>query len=146
MTSYRLGTLSEKHKKDSILKLIKSTTHEFANSTTIHGITYVFDRGIKAFDNLLWLLVVFFGAGIAVYMSVLAWNTWKEAPVLTSVSSTGLPLQKIDFPAITICSQGLIQVYIFFSKAWSRRPFIHSSGGSEFTTLILHIPDLNLRS
>ena len=119
MTSYRLGTLSEKHKKDSILKLIKSTTHEFANSTTIHGITYVFDRGIKAFDNLLWLLVVFFGAGIAVYMSVLAWNTWKEAPVLTSVSSTGLPLQKIDFPAITICSQGLIQVYIF-----SRRPLI----------------------
>ena len=117
MTSYRLGTLSEKHKKDSILKLIKSTTHEFANSTTIHGINYVFDRGIKAFDNLLWLLVVFFGAGIAVYMSVLAWNTWKEAPVLTSVSSTGLPLQKIDFPAITICSQGLIQVYIFFSKA-----------------------------
>ena len=117
MTSYRLGTLSEKHKKDSILKLIKSTTHEFANSTTIHGITYVFDRGIKAFDNLLWLMVVSIGAGIAVYMSVLAWNTWKEAPVLTSVSSTGLPLQKIDFPAITICSQGLIQVYIFFSKA-----------------------------
>ena len=116
MTSYRLGTLSEKHKKDSILKLIKSTTHEFANSTTIHGITYVFDRGIKAFDNLLWLLVVFFGAGIAVYMSVLAWNTWKEAPVLTSVSSTGLPLQKIDFPAITICSQGLIQVYIFLAR------------------------------
>ena len=146
MTSYRSGGIFQKHEKDSILKVIKSTTHEFANSTTIHGITYVFDRGIKAFDNLLWLLVVCFGTGIAVYMSVLAWNTWKEAPVLTSVSSTGLPLQKIDFPAITICSQGLIQVYIFFSKAWSRRPFIHSSGGSEFTTLILHIPDLNLRS
>ena len=113
MTSYRSSAISQKHKKDSILKVIKSTTHEFANSTTIHGITYVFDRGIKAFDNLLWLLVVSFGAGIAVYMSVLAWNTWKEAPVLTSVSSTGLPLQKIDFPAITICSQGLIQVHIY---------------------------------
>ena len=124
MTSYRSGEISQKHKKDSILKVIKSTTHEFANSTTIHGITYVFDRGIKAFDNLLWLLVVSFGAGIAIYMSVLAWNTWKEAPVLTSVSSTGLPLQKIDFPAITICSQGLIQVYIFSSKACSRRPLI----------------------
>ena len=117
MTSYRLGTLSENRKKYSILKVIKSTTHEFANSTTIHGITYVFDRGIKVLDNLIWLLVVSFGAGIAIYMSVLAWNTWKEAPVLTSVSSTGLPLRKIDFPAITICSQGLIQVYISSSKA-----------------------------
>ena len=124
MTSYGLGTLSEKRKKDSILKVIKSTTHEFANSTTVHGITYVFDRGIKALDNLLWLLVVCLGTGIAIYMSVLAWNTWKEAPVITSVSSTGLPLQKVDFPAITICSQGLIQVYIFSSKACSRRPLI----------------------
>ena len=124
MTSYRLGTLSENRKKDSILKVIKSTTHEFANSTTVHGITYVFDRGIKALDNLLWLLVVCLGTGIAIYMSVLAWNTWKEAPVITSVSSTGLPLQKVDFPAITICSQGLIQVYIFSSKACSRRPLI----------------------
>ena len=78
----------------------------------------------KAFDNLLWLLVVCLGTGIAIYMSVLAWNTWKEAPVITSVSSTGLPLQKVDFPAITICSQGLIQVYIFSSKACSRRPLI----------------------
>ena len=124
MTGYRLGTLSEKRKKDSILRVIKSTTHEFANSTTVHGITYVFDRGIKALDNLLWLLVVCLGTGIAIYMSVLAWNTWKEAPVITSVSSTGLPLQKVDFPAITICSQGLIQVYIFSSKACSRRPLI----------------------
>ena len=94
------------------LQAANSTIHEFASSTTIHGISYVFDRAIKAIDHVLWLLVVCFGAGVAVYMSLDAWNTWKEAPVLTSVSSTGLPLRKIDFPAITICSQGLIQVRI----------------------------------
>ena len=96
------------------LKAANSTLHEFAESTTIHGIAYVFDRAIKCLDNILWLLVVCFGAGVAVYMSLDAWNTWKDAPVLTSVSSTGLPLRKIDFPAITICSQGLIQVMFFF--------------------------------
>ena len=92
------------------LKAINSTVHEFASSTTIHGIAYVFDRAIKTIDHILWSLVVCFGAGVAVYMSLDAWNTWKEAPVLTSVHSTGLPLQNVDFPAITICSQGLIQV------------------------------------
>ena len=97
------------------LKAANSTLHEFAESTTIHGIAYVFDRAIKGLDNILWFLVVCFGAGVAVYMSLDAWNTWKDAPVLTSVSSTGLPLRNIEFPAITICSQGLIQVmFVFF--------------------------------
>ena len=96
---------------------IGSTVQEFAKITTIHGVAYVFDRAIKSIDKLLWFLIVCFGASVAVYMSLDAWKTWKDAPVLTSVSSTGLPLRKIDFPAITICSQGLIQVNDFKSKA-----------------------------
>ena len=96
---------------------IGSTVQEFAKITTIHGIAYIFDRAIKSIDKLLWFLIVCFGAGVAVYMSLDAWKTWKDAPVLTSVSSTGLPLRKIDFPAITICSQGLIQVNYLKSKA-----------------------------
>lgn len=99
------------------LMAIGSTVQEFAKITTIHGIAYIFDRAIKSIDKFLWFLIVCFGAGVAVYMSLDAWKTWKDAPVLTSVSSTGLPLRKIDFPAITICSQGLIQVNDFKSKA-----------------------------
>ena len=104
------------------LKAANSTLHEFAESTTIHGIAYVFDRAIKGLDNILWLLVVCFGAGVAVYMSLDAWNTWKDAPVLTSVSSTGLPLRNIEFPAITICSQGLIQVMFFYCHQYFKNP------------------------
>ena len=48
------------------LKAANSTLHEFAESTTIHGIAYVFDRAIKGLDNILWFLVVCFGAGVAV--------------------------------------------------------------------------------
>ena len=106
------------------LKAANSTLHEFAESTTIHGIAYVFDRAIKGLDNILWLLVVCFGAGVAVYMSLDAWNTWKDAPVLTSVSSTGLPLRNIEFPAITICSQGLIQVMFFYYKLKQKYLFL----------------------
>ena len=108
------GNSAKKKKRDGMkpFKAIDSTVHEFASSTTIHGIAYIFDRALKVLDNILWFLVVCFGAGVAIYMSLDAWNTWKDAPVLTSVSSTGLPLRKIDFPAITICSQGLIQVVI----------------------------------
>ena len=113
MAAFRSGGNSAKKKKSDGMKPFKaidSTVHEFASSTTIHGIAYIFDRALKVLDKVLWFLVVCFGAGVAIYMSLDAWNTWKDAPVLTSVSSTGLPLRKIDFPAITICSQGLIQV------------------------------------
>ena len=93
-----------------IFKAIKSTLCQFANATTIHGVAYVFDRTIQALDNLLWFISVCVGAGLAIHMSLDAWKTWKESPVLTSVRSTGLPLQNVDFPAITICSHGLIKV------------------------------------
>ena len=63
---------------------IGSTVQEFAKITTIHGIAYIFDRAIKSIDKLLWFLIVCFGAGVAVYMSLDAWKTWKDAPVLTS--------------------------------------------------------------
>ena len=103
--------------KGSCVRAIRSTVQEFASNTTIHGVTYVFDNAVKALDNILWFFVVCVSAGIAIYMSLDAWNTWKEAPVLTSISSTGLPLQKVDFPAITICSQGFIKViYITISN------------------------------
>ena len=93
-----------------IFKAIELTLCQFANVTTIHGVAYVFDMTIKALDHLLWFISVCLGAGLAIHMSVDAWKTWKESPVLTSVHSTGLPIQNVDFPAITICSQGLIKV------------------------------------
>ena len=91
---------------------IKSTIQEFARTTTIHGIAYVFDNALKTFDRILWILAVCLGTGFAIILSLEAWIDWKDSPVLTSVSSTGLPIQNIDFPAITICSQGLIKVII----------------------------------
>ena len=93
-----------------ICKAIHSTLCEFANATTVHGLAYVFDKTIKAIDTVFWFIAVCFGTGLAIYMSIDAWNEWKSSPVLTSIRSTGLPLQNISFPAITICSQGLIKV------------------------------------
>ena len=37
-----------------------------------------------------------------------AYNNWQDNPVLTSVSTTAMPIAEIEFPAITICGQGSI--------------------------------------
>ena len=57
---------------------IENTVVQFASSTSIHGIAYVFDRGIQACDRFLWLLLVCFGAGLAIHMSHEAWTDWKS--------------------------------------------------------------------
>ena len=115
MTDSTVGVIPTKKREIlglGTIRKIKSTIQEFASTTTIHGIAYVFDNALKPFDRILWILAVCLGTGFAIILSLEAWIDWKDSPVLTSVSSTGLPIQNIDFPAITICSQGLIKVII----------------------------------
>ena len=112
-TSVSSSTISsETLKQKSHWRVFKDTVNEYASSSSAHGIAYIFDNALKAFDRILWILAVCLGIGFAIILSLKAWIDWKDSPVLTSVSSTGLPIQNIDFPAITICSQGLIKVII----------------------------------
>ena len=60
------------------LKIGKLTIFQFASNTSIHGIAYVFDKNIQKCDRLLWLILVCFGAGIAIHMSHQAWTNWKS--------------------------------------------------------------------
>ena len=42
------------------------------------------------------------------------YEDWQANPTVTYLKTTGLPLSDIDFPSITICSQGSIyEVNIF---------------------------------
>ena len=95
-----------------LFKKIYSTVEKFSETTSIHGIGHVFDSGSKVLDKFLWLFVTIFAASVAIYMSLNTWHTWNSSPILTTVSSTGLPIKNIEFPAITICSQGLIKEVI----------------------------------
>ena len=49
-------------------------------------------------------------------LSKKAYNDWQDNPVLTSVSTTAMPIAEIAFPAITICGQGSIAEVSFGKK------------------------------
>ena len=59
--------------------------------------------------RVLWLAICITSLCLGVYWTVEAWNQWKDAPILTTVLDTGRPIEHIDYPGITICSQGWIQ-------------------------------------
>ena len=50
--------------------------------------------------------MVAFG-GLAAHLSVEVYLEWQERQVVTVLADTELPVTQLDFPAVTICSDGL---------------------------------------
>ena len=57
------------------------TTEDFAERTSIHGISYVFDRGLKIVDRLLWAVLVIGFLGLAFYLTWNSWTQWRDEQV-----------------------------------------------------------------
>lgn len=51
------------------------TIENFANRSSIHGVSYIFNKHITVVDRLLWAFVVFASLAIA---AVLAWDLWIQ--------------------------------------------------------------------
>ena len=47
---------------------------------------------------------------LRVYWSIHLYLDWQEKPVLTTVTTTALPVSQVDFPALTICSEGKLKL------------------------------------
>ena len=59
--------------------------------------------------------MVSLGFGFAVALSISAYIDWKKNPVLTTIGTTGHPIEKVEFPAITICAQVNTLILIVFN-------------------------------
>ena len=42
----------------------------------------------------------------SIHSTIETWNEWQDNPTITTINTTAYPIQNIEFPAITICSQG----------------------------------------
>ena len=42
----------------------------------------------------------------SIHSTIQTWNEWQDNPTITTINTTAYPIQNIEFPAITICSQG----------------------------------------
>ena len=88
--------------KMGLLKTVK----EYSESSTVHGVGYIFASGQHVLERLLWVLVVLVGISLATFFSVEAYLAWGDFPVITSVSTTALPIEDLAWPSVTLCNQG----------------------------------------
>ena len=103
----------DRHVKKSFHHTATKTATEYSKASSLHGIQYILETERHLLGSrLLWLTIVISAAAVGVLWSRLAYHEWQGNPVLTSVHTTGKPISEIDFPAITICSQGSINEVI----------------------------------
>ena len=102
-------TFSGKRKKLSRTNLVLHTTKEYASSSTIHGFAYVFDYRHSVSARCLWTVVVILAFSLTIYQMTSLYTQWKNDPVITTLDTVALPIEDIEFPAVTICPQGSVQ-------------------------------------
>ena len=101
------------------------TLKEYSSASTTHGIAYVFEDDRLILERVLWIIVIIIAIFFAASLSISAYTNWQDDPVLTSVGTTGLPIEKVLFPSITICAQG------------SAREIVDSAFVKQFTEYLL---------
>ena len=72
----------------------------FCLSTTLHGISY-WHNATSTLAKCLWAFVTFCGVAFSAHFIYDANQGWQNDPTVTFVKT--IPIQKIQFPAITVC-------------------------------------------
>ena len=80
---------------------------EYANHSTVHGISYIFDKSIGIVDRVLWLIIVICSLCMVLGMINSSYNSWQENQVITTLKSTTKPVSELGFPSVTICADGM---------------------------------------
>ena len=86
---------------------LSKTLQDYSETATVHGVSYVFSRSLPLPDRILWALTTFTCLALAVYWSTTAYSNWQENLVVTSLKNPAMPVSKLPFPAVTICTSGL---------------------------------------
>ena len=92
----------KKGKQRAFLK----TAEEYSSCTTIHGVSYAFDRDSGVLDRILWTLVVVALLVFAVYLNYNIWTQWRDGQVEIIIQPMragpkGLRVESASLKAVT---------------------------------------------
>jgi hypothetical protein len=102
--NYKMGKEKKKPKeKNGTFQIL----HEYSEYSTIQGIVYIFQTRQSLVGRIVWVIIVAFMLLLGSYWSIQSYVDWQNNPVLTTVQTTAYPVKEIEFPAVTICGQGM---------------------------------------
>ena len=114
--------------RPKIYWILGKTSREYASATTAHGFSYIAEEGQSVIARTGWTLIVILAVAFTVVQMTTLYQQWKDDPVITTLDTAALPIEDIEFPAVTICPQGSVsgimssvlfkQLKEYISKKW----------------------------
>jgi acid-sensing ion channel, other len=86
--------------KTSHWQTAKKLFFDFSNQSTIHGVSYIAEKGRSWFERVWWILVICISV---LCCGQLIMDAWKISPIIISFTDKPTPIWQIPFPAVTIC-------------------------------------------
>ncbi len=92
---------------------MRNLIFEYSQTSIIAGFHYIFEPKVSTLGKIFWLFLIVMLTILGTYMSIQNYMQWKDEPVITTLASTGLPISKVSFLSVVICSQGYTAEIIF---------------------------------
>ncbi|XP_031340951.1 pickpocket protein 28-like [Photinus pyralis] len=86
---------------------------QYCESTTIHGIKYVGERGRFIVERLLWIAVLIVVCACCVTLIHKMYSKWTTSPTVVTFAKSETPIHQIPFPAVTICPEAKFNPEVF---------------------------------
>ena len=101
-----MGLLPHPEKSPKLKSKTFQIIEGFACRSSVHGVSYIFDRTVSVFDRLLWTIICLASVLFAVYLIHNTYTDWQDDQVITTLKNVAQPVTDYDFPAFTICGAG----------------------------------------
>ncbi|XP_075972068.1 pickpocket protein 28-like [Anticarsia gemmatalis] len=93
--------------------LAREIFYDYANNTTLHGLSYTTKKELTLIEKTFWLVTFIASLCICAYQIQNVFIKWKTSPVIVSFSEHLVPVSKVPFPAVTICPQVKIRPWLY---------------------------------
>ena len=85
------------------LSQLKRDIYSYFDETTVHGFRYVVG-GRDVFERAFWVIVILLGFTLSSILVLQSFENWESTPLQTTIETVSLPIEELDFPAITVCN------------------------------------------
>lgn len=85
--------------------LITELMLDYAKNSTLHGLRYITEKGLKTVEKLFWIITFVVSACFCSYLIFNVYHKWKTSPVIVTVSERLVSVGEVPFPSVTICPQ-----------------------------------------
>ena len=93
----------------SLIQRVLQTCREYASVTTAHGFSYINQDGHSVAERIFWAVLVVLAVLFTSSQMSNLYNEWQNYPVITTLDTVSLPIEEVEFPAVTICPQGSVK-------------------------------------